>query len=338
MFLTLALALLQEPVPVLRGLDPVELAAGREVPGLAEHAHDRNGLRYAFASEENAETFEADPTRYEIQMGGACARMGPLSGRGNPDLFLVHEGRIYVFASYPCRDAFKKTPERFVEPVEGPVAGDEARGRELVALALQGLGGAPAVDGLTSLELAHAGARDDTPDWRQDVRWEFGAAPALVRTEAWGDWVYREEERGGVLHGGVVGKVSQPQHWAARHEFELQLGRELVYLLRQRASPVGFEARAVGKSADGARETLVLRWNGRNTAFELEPASGRALRASWLGRLGAEPNARVVVDFADFESVGPLTLPRTRTVSADGTPVPYLSGRLVALAVDTPAR
>ena len=102
----------------LRGLDPLELVAGNEVEGDPALTYDRNGFRYAFVSEENREEFHEEGGRYEIQLGGACGRMGPLSGTGDPDNFLVHDGKIYVFASDACRESFKKDPAKHVDPVE----------------------------------------------------------------------------------------------------------------------------------------------------------------------------------------------------------------------------
>lgn len=59
-------------------LDPVELVRGREVVGdegiLATHYR----FAYLFASEKNKAEFERRPEKYEIQLGGACGRMGAL--------------------------------------------------------------------------------------------------------------------------------------------------------------------------------------------------------------------------------------------------------------------
>src|SRR5215212_11103837 len=65
-----------DTVIVLEGLDPVMLSQGKEVQGDMKYKVTRGQFQYLFASAENKATFEKDPARYEIQLGGHCARMG----------------------------------------------------------------------------------------------------------------------------------------------------------------------------------------------------------------------------------------------------------------------
>jgi len=341
------------PPLALRGLDPVELVAGREVLGDAGHVHDRNGFRYAFVSEESAETFESDPGRYEIQMGGACGRMGPLSFKCDPDRYLVHDGRIYVFASEACRESFRKAPEAHVDRPEYPPAdgAGSARGRELLDLVVTAVGGAEALDGVRRLRVGSAGTIRSgaaSSAWREEREYDFGAADGgvavsstaggglrLARKTFQGDGVWREE-LDDVLRAGVEGRLLTPSTWAARHEFELQLSRELVFLLRQRGNSFGFAAWSTGPVEVGGRalEALVVHWNNRNTTLLVDPATGRVERMRWRGRLDPGPNGDVIVDFEDFGAVGKLTLPRARRVRFDGEPVERRSGALVLLEVE----
>src|ERR1051326_4206064 len=104
----------RETVIPLEGLDPVLLAQGKEVQGDMKFTLTRGQFQYIFASAENKATFEKDPTRYEIQLDGHCARMGSPT-TGNPDLYAVHNGRIYIFGSEECQTAFKAAPEKYLE-------------------------------------------------------------------------------------------------------------------------------------------------------------------------------------------------------------------------------
>src|SRR5678815_1684659 len=91
-----------ESVIPLEGLDPVMLSQGKEVQGDTKYSVTRGRFQYLFASAENKAAFEKEPARYEIQLDGHCARMGaPTSG--NPDLYFVHNGRIYIFGSEECQ-------------------------------------------------------------------------------------------------------------------------------------------------------------------------------------------------------------------------------------------
>jgi putative intracellular protease/amidase/YHS domain-containing protein len=96
----------------LKGLDPVLLVGGKEVAGDKAIALERGGLRYLFTSNETRGEFERDPSRYEVQMKGDCAAMPGV--RGNPELFAVVKGRIYIFGSTDCRAAFTAGPEKYL--------------------------------------------------------------------------------------------------------------------------------------------------------------------------------------------------------------------------------
>src|SRR4030095_10544425 len=93
------------PFDALEGLDPVMLVQGKEVQGEMNLTVTRGQFRYFFANAANKATFEQDPARYEIQLNGPCARMGP-PVYGNADLFTVYQGRIYIFGSGECKKRF----------------------------------------------------------------------------------------------------------------------------------------------------------------------------------------------------------------------------------------
>ena len=100
--------------PALEGLDPVQLVQGKEVQGNFKITVTRGRFQYMFANEEDKALFEKDPAHYEIQLNGSCARMGAPVG-GNPDLYSVHKGRIYIFGSPQCKKLFDATPEKYLE-------------------------------------------------------------------------------------------------------------------------------------------------------------------------------------------------------------------------------
>lgn len=71
-----------EAVVPLEGLDPVLLSRGQEKQGDEQFSVKRGRFRYLFAGAETKAAFEREPSVYEIQLDGSCARMGP-SVRGN---------------------------------------------------------------------------------------------------------------------------------------------------------------------------------------------------------------------------------------------------------------
>lgn len=107
-----------ETAIAIEGLDPLMLIQGKEAQGDLKISVTRGRFQYLFANPENKALFEKEPERYEIQLGGSCARMGP-PVRGNPDLYTVYRERIYIFGSTNCMKVFKEAPEKFVKPASG---------------------------------------------------------------------------------------------------------------------------------------------------------------------------------------------------------------------------
>ena len=141
-----------EAADALDGLDPVMLIAGKEVPGKSALSVTRGGFTYLFSTAETKATFEADPGKYEIQLGGLCARMGKTAG-GNPADFLVHDGKIYVFGSDACHKKFAAAPAKFLAPAPDPMPSSTAatvKARQLLDRAVAAIGGAGRIDGLSS--------------------------------------------------------------------------------------------------------------------------------------------------------------------------------------------
>jgi YHS domain-containing protein len=104
----------QDKSAALNGNDPVLLASQNvEKLGSARITAERGGFTFQFVDAKNKAEFEKNPAKYEIQMGGACARMGA-GTHGNPSNYAVFEKKIYIFGSDDCRETFLKNPKNFV--------------------------------------------------------------------------------------------------------------------------------------------------------------------------------------------------------------------------------
>jgi YHS domain-containing protein len=313
----------REPTTCLRGLDPVALTQGREVPGDNGVSLIRGRYRYLFGSIENRDLFERQPDRYAIQLGGGCGRMGPLSGVGSPDRFLVHGGRIYIFASDQCMNGFKSAPERHIESDDPPPTGSDAelaRGQELVERALVGFGGAAKVDAVTSLELkrirtyqADGEDKEQTTierfafphSFRLDQVWHSGSATDLVQ----GDSGYRIDRDG-----------SWPMDDIVRREFIKAFLRNPLALLKARGQP-GFRAVAGGhgKVGDQPVEWLAIGLDGATSILGIEPATGRVLSIRFRGRAPAAIGD-VTRTFSDFRPVDGVIVPFTVATAYNDNP------------------
>jgi hypothetical protein len=84
----------------IKGYDPVAyFTIGQPVRGLPEIEYEWDEQRYRFARAEHRELFKADPVHYAPQFAGFCAvalTRGEFD-EGNPEYWLVSEGKLYLF-------------------------------------------------------------------------------------------------------------------------------------------------------------------------------------------------------------------------------------------------
>ena len=84
----------------IQGYDPVAyFTFGKPTHGLPEFEYEWDEHRYRFARAEHLELFKADPVRYAPQFAGFCAvalARGDID-EGNPEYWLLSEGKLYLF-------------------------------------------------------------------------------------------------------------------------------------------------------------------------------------------------------------------------------------------------
>ena len=101
------------PPVALKGHDPVSyFDPGRPAKGAASLAVDFDDARYHFSSERNRSLFAANPDRYAPQFTGLCTT-GLAFGKkaeADPGVFLVRDGKLYVFSAAEARDMAAKDP------------------------------------------------------------------------------------------------------------------------------------------------------------------------------------------------------------------------------------
>ncbi len=95
---------------VLTGLDPVQLVAGKEVPGKPALFAEHGKFRYLFATEADKATFLSHPADYSVQNPDWCFFMPKM--RALPYLHTVHEGRIFLAGSSSALRMAREIPDR----------------------------------------------------------------------------------------------------------------------------------------------------------------------------------------------------------------------------------
>lgn len=102
----------------LFGFDPVSyfLRGAAEI-GVEQFQLNFRDVTWQFRSEANREAFRAQPDVYVPRFGGydpvALTRGAPVPG--HPTLFVIHDGRLYLFQKAEHRETFIATPQITIE-------------------------------------------------------------------------------------------------------------------------------------------------------------------------------------------------------------------------------
>jgi YHS domain-containing protein len=330
-----------EAIVPLDGLDPVMLVQGKEIQGKEKFSVIRGQFQYLFASEENKALFEKNPTQYEIQLGGTCARMGPAAG-GSPDLYTVHNKRIYIFGSANCKELFEAAPEKYLEtaPAAAPVAGTpEAvrKGRALIEKAVVAMGGTAKIDAMTSYQ-SRGATLQNGPDGSREVK--------TALTIVFPDRIRHEQT---IPSFGVVATVvapgqafittprgTRPMLELQRAEQQKQDKRNAVVILRARKN-ADFKAVSAGpgKIGETVVEQVAVEFDGVATTLGIDPASGRILSLSFRGRGHDGVIGTIARVFSDFRNVDGLNLPFKMSVSFNGEPDPSQSYTTESITINS---
>ena len=312
----------QETVIPLEGLDPVMLSQGKEVQGDMKYKVTRGKFEYLFANAENKATFEKEPSRYEIQLDGACARMGAPT-TGNPDLYFVHNGRIYIFGSEECQTLFKAAPEKYLEvpapPKSPPTAEMTKRGQELIAKAVEAFGGGSKLDQLVSFQ-------------KTDLR---GNQVKNILTMAFPDTLRQETVRPNFTLVSVVtpadaffivNNAARAMPEGNRAAIYKELYHEPVVLFRARGRS-DFKVSATGNNVD-------VELPGFTTTLGIDPATGHVVSQTYKGRGPGGVLGQIVINYSDYRTVDGLSLPFKTTATFDGEPFPPLSATIETIKIN----
>jgi YHS domain-containing protein len=310
-------------VTVLTGLDPVALVDGKEAKGLENLAVVRGRYRYLFSTPDNKSLFERSPDLYQIQLGGGCGRMGPLSGAGSPDRFYVHDRKIYIFASEGCRNGFKAAPELHIDKPDPPPQGSQADKKRAAALldrALAGFGGARRVDALTSYQASlKITYLQGTTKTEGDRVYSIEFPDRYRQEEKWGDSKFAD-----LLLPEMAVTISSSGTWIREEQVRAALEREFyrqpLAILKSRRDPkFSAVASGSGKVGDVDVEFVDVGFKGATTRLAIDQQSGHILQIAYRGRNGSI--GEIVRTFSDFKEVDGLMLPFKIEDSFNGKPI-----------------
>jgi YHS domain-containing protein len=329
-------------------LDPIELVAGREVSGKGELAIFHEGIEYHFATDANKLLFERDPAKFEVADGGACGRMGPLSGLGDARRFAVHEGRIYFFASDGCRAGFLKDPAAYIETADPmPFGSNEQvlQGRATLDKLVAWAGGADPFRKLTAYQASSARIeKQGETEWRVTHETAIAFPRRYYQKDAWNESWYSTASSD---HGGVMATATHGAERiaASRHRaFERAMARWPVVIIKahvdgsQGADCPGLVVISDGESTvNGVEVEHVKVWlNGAASRLTVEKQTGKPLSIAYRGRDGSMRVGDVVRTFTHFQTVDAITLPTAYAVTLDGKDLPRAGVTLDAFTLNRP--
>ncbi|CRL11662.1 YHS domain protein [Phaeobacter italicus] len=91
------------------GYDPVTYSQGAPEHGKAKFFHLWDGALWTFSSEENRDTFKADPAAYAPQFDAYCAWAASQGYKrpGDPNVTEMVDGKLYTFVHEGARDKWR---------------------------------------------------------------------------------------------------------------------------------------------------------------------------------------------------------------------------------------
>lgn len=349
-----------DAVPALEGLDPIMLVQGKEVQGNLKIAVTRGKFQYLFANADNKATFEKDPARYEIQLDGSCARMGP-PVTGNPDLYTVYQGKIYIFGSGDCKTSFEAAPAKYLA-VEGGATTKVTvtpeglkKGQALIEKAVAAVGGAPQIDGLTSYQeksTALQGRHGADVEVKTDLTVLF---PGRVRMDqVMPDFANESVTRQialvvtpGEAFALIQNKV-RPMSDAARSDMQREMQRKPLWILRGRKE-ASFNPMAIGTAIGTATgtatgmatvgesevEQVVVDIDGTSYTLGIDPGTGWLLTLSYWRRGPHGDFGKLTKVFSDFRTVDGVTLPFKVTATFNDEPWKEQSANVASITLNS---
>jgi YHS domain-containing protein len=336
----------QTPAPreALDGIDPVVLLTqGKEVSGKSEYKVTRGKFEYLFSTADSKTMFEKEPEKYEIQLGGMCAKMGG-GATGNPADYAVVGGRIYVFGTDDCHRKFVAAPAKYLEKPAPPMpsaAADLRQGRALIDKAVKAIGGAEKLDLVTTyVETSSQIQKRATGDVPVALKtmWRFPGSVRVERTITTPDRTITSANLLTPAGAWFIGQGrAYPQNADGRKGVEQELGRQLVPLLRRRHD-ADFKAAALGRATvDGIEVDRVRVKHGAvDATLGLDKSSGAVHSVTFTARNTDGEVGEYIVVFGDARDVSGLRLPFSQRALFNGAPDSFLTRTFDAITINVP--
>ena len=105
----------------IRGYDTVAFfTENKPVKGKDEFSIDYKGAKWLFSSQENLNLFTEEPEKYAPQYGGYCAYAVSKGSTASiqPELFTIHNGKLYLNYNESINDKWLEDKEALIEDAD----------------------------------------------------------------------------------------------------------------------------------------------------------------------------------------------------------------------------
>ncbi len=102
---------------VLEGYDVTTYFAGDLQKGSTDFQVEWNDVSWYFTTEDNMKKFLADPERFVPAFGGYCTKAVStgFTAPNNPEIFEIHNNRLYIFSNEEVRAEFREDPSTMIQ-------------------------------------------------------------------------------------------------------------------------------------------------------------------------------------------------------------------------------
>lgn len=298
---------------VLDGNDPIDMIEGRIVSGSASFSTNYLRHEYRFCSAEHLAAFKKNPTRYAVQNGGACGKMGALTGKGSPNRWAVANGKIYLFASDGCKTAFLENLDQYTAPVKAPASGTDEDQRRANAIfeQMQNAHGAKTPTAIKTIEWDI-----ETPYKENGKEKIWHTKYAYIGPNQYAQWEEWDAGRISFVQDGTRAKEGKPGEMFGVHPGEV---RELK--TRFVRHPVGILMKMNGKPIATASDGRAIVFKNGDIAATLflDPVTSRIHTIQFRDHFNG-PVRVVHTEYSGYVSVNGVWLPtkwKTRVDNGD---------------------
>ena len=105
----------------IRGYDTVAyFTQNKAIEGKDEFAFEYKDATWLFSTQEHLDLFKENPEKYEPQYGGYCAYAVSQNKTASiqPDLFTIHDDKLYLNYSRKINDKWLENKEKFIEKAD----------------------------------------------------------------------------------------------------------------------------------------------------------------------------------------------------------------------------